>query len=47
MNKQDIIDKINKVRNNFFDDNGNFTNVHQRIKEISELRSKLKEIDDE
>jgi len=45
MNREQVLDKIELIRKNYFDDEGFFINVHKKIKQISELRAQLKELD--
>lgn len=45
MNRKQILDKIQEIKDTCFDASGYFMNIHDKIKQISELKAQLKEID--
>lgn len=45
MTREQILDKIQEIKNDCFDSSGYFMSIHVKIKQISELKAQLKEID--
>lgn len=47
MSEQELLDKLNTIRNTPFDENGHLISITVKINQIHEINSQLKELYDE